>query len=259
MFKKWTSFQWHCRNNVCGAVPISQPPHSTSVESHLNDEGPELMAAGTLHTEHHDRAMVFAVEADYDSVRSDRILCDYLRAHCILCSKHMISTNALTAHMRSNHPGQLQEAIALGIQRMKQHTGNLSPCSFCNASFQKTHLCPIFTQMAVLELHAATPDDPVHFPCFLCQFVASDRAQLRKHLSTLHQFACYDWTPARDSLPDQVTCAHCGSVHHCQEALRKHIIYGHCPQFDSSRQWTRNGDEDIVELFQNGAHRFDPC
>ena len=100
--------------------------------------------------------------------------------------------------------------------------------------------------MAILELRAAQPDDPLHFTCFLCQFVAADRAQLKKHLTTLHSFPCHDWTPARDSLEDQVTCAHCGSVHHCQQALRKHIIYGHCSQFDPARP-TRNGDADIVE------------
>ena len=49
-----------------------------------------------------------------------------------------------------------------------------------------------------------------------------------------------------------MTCAHCGSVHHCQQALRKHIIYGHCSQFDPARPWTRNGDADIVEQLSVG-------
>ena len=106
--------------------------------------------------------------------------------------------------------------------------------------------------MAILELRDVAPDDPLHFTCFLCQFVAADRAQLKKHLTTLHQFPCHDWTPARDSLEDQMTCAHCGSVHHCQQALRKHIIYGHCSQFDPARPWTRNGDADIVEKLTSG-------
>ena len=149
--------------------------------------------------------MVFAVEADYASVRGNRKLCDYWQFHCILCSKHMSNTKAITAHMRSKHPAQLQAAIDLDIQRMRQ-------CSFCMTSFNKTHLCPVFLQMAILELRAVTPDDPLHFTCFLCQFVAADRAELKKHLTTLHQFPCHDWTPARDSLEDQATCAHCGSV-----------------------------------------------
>ena len=49
-----------------------------------------------------------------------------------------------------------------------------------------------------------------------------------------------------------MTCAHCGSVHHCQEALRQHIIYGHCNQFDPTRPWTRNGDADVVEHLTMG-------
>ena len=71
--------------------------------------------------------------------------------------------------------------------------------------------------------------------------------QLRQHLGKIHNFPCFDWIPARDSLPDQMTCAHCGCTHSCLESLRKHIIYGHCHHFDANRAWTRNGDDDIVE------------
>ena len=175
-----------------------------------------------------------------------------MKTQCILCSKHVVSVRSLTAHLRSNHPGQMQEAIALGIQRTRQRTGNLSPCSFCNMEFRHTHLCPVTTQVAVLEMQVSTPDDPRHFTCFICQFVAHDKFQLRQHLGKIHNFPCFDWIPARDSLPDQMTCAHCGSVHSCLESLRKHIIYGHCHQFDANRAWTRNGDEDIVEHLRLG-------
>ena len=252
MFKNWRSFKAHCQANVCGITSTKTSVIPTQMSFDWDVEDPVEMEANSRHAEYHDRAMVYAVEADYASARGDRILCDYLKAHCILCSKHMSHTKALTAHMRSNHPSQLQEAIALGIQRMRQYTGNLSPCSFCQVTFNKTHLCPVFLQLAILELHAVAPDDPLHFTCFLCEFVAADRPQLKKHLTTLHQFPCHDWTPARDSLADQVTCAHCGSVHHCQEALRKHIIYGHCNQFDPTRPWTRNGDADVVEHLTMG-------
>ena len=252
MFLKWSSFNSHCRANVCGAPSNSTNDTSTTLPLDWNWGDTVEMEPGPLHQEICDRALVFAVEADYASVPGDRRLCDYLQFHCILCSKHMSHTKAITAHVRSNHPAQLQEAIALGIQRMRQFTGNLSPCSFCMTSFNKTHLCPVFLQMAILELRAVTPDDPLHFTCFLCQFVAADRAQLKKHLTTLHQFPCHDWIPARDSLEDQVTCAHCGSVHHCQQALRKHITYGRCSQFDPARPWTGNGDADIVEQLPVG-------
>ena len=252
MFLNWRSFKSHCQANVCGMSHATTPVPYIDMSIDWDVEDPVEMEANSRHAEYHDRAMVYAVEADYASARGDRTLCDYLKAHCILCSKHMNHTKALTAHMRSNHPSQLQEAIALGIQRMRQYTGNLSPCCFCQATFNKTHLCPVFLQLAILELHAVAPDDPLHFTCFLCEFVAADRQQLKKHLTTLHQFPCHDWTPARDSLADQVTCAHCGSIHHCQEALRKHIIYGHCNQFDPTRPWTRNGDADVVEHLTMG-------
>lgn len=207
MFLKWSSFNTHCRTNVCGAIPINSVDTSFIPPDVWYLEEPDAMEPGPQHQEISDRAMVYAVEADYASVRGDRRLCDYLQFHCILCSKHMSNTKAITAHMRANHPAQLQEAIALGIQRMRQYTGNLSPCSYCHLSFNKTHLCPVFLQMGILELRAVAPDDPLHFTCFLCQFVAADRAQLKKHLTRLHQFPCHDWTPARDSLVDGVTCA----------------------------------------------------
>ena len=101
-------------------------------------------------------------------------------------------------------------------------------------------------------MQAASPDDPRHYTCFLCQNVAPDRLQLRQHLSAKHQFPCFDWTPARDSLPDHVSCAHCGTVHSCLESLRKHIIYGHCPQFDPHRPWTKNGEPEMVEHLRIG-------
>ena len=176
MFFKWSSFRLHCSANVCGAPPVPSQISSNLLPFDWNWEDPVEMEPGPLHQELYDRAMVFAVEADYASLRGDRRLCDYLQYHCILCSKHMSNTKAITAHMRSNHPAQLQEAITWGIQRMRQFTGNLSPCSYCMTSFNKTHLCPVFLQMGILELRAATPDDPLHFTCFLCQFVAADRA-----------------------------------------------------------------------------------
>ena len=127
-----------------------------------------------------------------------------------------------------------------GFKSMRQfYRQFVHPAVYCMTSFNKTHLCPVFLQMAILELRAAQPDDPLApSPASFASFVAADRAQLKKHLTTLHSFPCHDWTPARDSLEDQVTCAHCGSVHHCQQALRKHIIYGHCSQFDLARLWT---------------------
>ena len=101
-------------------------------------------------------------------------------------------------------------------------------------------------------MQAASPDDPRHLTCFLCQYVAPDRLQLRQHLSAKHKFPCFDWTPARDCLPDQVTCAHCGSVYHSLEVVRKHIIYGHCRQFDPDRPWTKNGEPEMVEQLRIG-------
>ncbi len=249
-FRTWKGFQMHRRFNVCNSFSTRNSTLPDSDRLYCDDQDSPLdpMVDPAQHSELLARAQVFATEADYDNVMHDRPLCNFMQSHCILCSKHVVSLRSLTSHLRANHPGpgQMQEAIALGIQRTRQHTGNRSPCGFCDTSFRRTHLCPVTTQVAVLEMQASAPDDPRHFTCFLCQFVASDRLQLRRHLASRHQFACFDWTPARDSLPDQVTCAHCGVVRHCLEGLRKHIIYGHCSQFDASRPWTRNGEPEMM-------------
>ena len=252
-FSHWRSFKLHRQYNVCNTVFLKHASNFPDAVMHFDQDLPtESMADPIPHADLLARAQAFATEADYDSVRHDRPLCDFMKTQCILCSKHVVSVRSLTAHLRSNHPGQMQEAIALGIQRTRQRTGNLSPCSFCNMEFRHTHLCPVTTQVAVLEMQVSTPDDPRHFTCFICQFVAHDKFQLRQHLGKIHNFPRFDWIPARDSLPDQMTCAHCGSVHSCLESLRKHIIYGHCHQFDANRAWTRNGDEDIAEHLRLG-------
>lgn len=137
MFLKSSSFKLHCRANVCGSIPIQSTviPSQPIIEWDFVD--PVVMEPGPLHNEYHDRAMVNAAEADYASARGDRKLRDYLQFHCVLCSRHLSHTKAITAHKKSNHPGQLQEAIALGIQRMRQYIGNLFPCSFCQCQFQQ--------------------------------------------------------------------------------------------------------------------------
>ena len=254
IFQSWSSFKTHRKYNMCHAIlstytdDTDMPPPLPAIQEQLLAP----MEVSNAHAALLARAQVYAAEADYDSVMHDRPLCDFLKDHCILCSKHVVSLRSLTSHLRANHPGQMQEAIALGIQRTTQHTGNLSPCRLCNMEFKRTHLCPVTTQIAVLEMQAASPDDPRHHTCFLCQFVAPDRLQLRQHLSDKHKFPCFDWIPARDCLPDQVTCAHCGSVYHSIEVVRKHIIYGHCRNFDSSRPWTKNGEPEMVEHLRIG-------
>lgn len=254
VFLSWGSFKTHRRHNKCNAphTPAAASLSESALFTDFQETIRDQMEVSHAHADLLGRAQVFAAEADYDSVMHDRPLCDFMKTQCILCSKHVVSLRSLTSHLRSNHPGQMQEAIALGIQRTRQHTGNLSPCRFCNLEFKRTHLCPVTTQVAVLEMQTTSADDPRHFTCFLCQFVAPDRLQLRQHLSNRHKFPCFDWIPARDCLPDQVTCAHCGSVYHSLEVVRKHIIYGFCKQFNPDRPWTQNGNPVMVDQLRLG-------
>ena len=181
----------HRQYNVCNTAFLKHASIFPDAVMHLDQDLPtESMADHIPHADLLARAQAFATEADYDSVRHDRPLCEFMKTNCILCSKHAVSMRSLTAHLRSNHPKQMQEAVALGIQRTRQHTGNLSPCSFCNMEFRQTHLCPVTRQVAVLEMQVSTPEDPRHFTCFIYQFVAHDKFQLRQHLGKIHNFPC---------------------------------------------------------------------
>ena len=124
--------------------------------------------------------------------------------------------------------------------------------SLLQLGVQKDSPVPSHHSGSCLEMQTTSADDPRHFTCFLCQFVAPDRLQLRQHLSNRHKFPCFDWIPARDCLPDQVTCAHCGSVYHSLEVVRKHIIYGFCKQFNPDRPWTQNGNPVMVDQLRLG-------
>lgn len=86
MFLKWSSFKLHCMANVCGVPSSTTPnlPDQLSQDWHWEDQ--IEMEPGPLHQEFYDRALVFATEADYASVRGDRRLCDYLHNFIASCA-----------------------------------------------------------------------------------------------------------------------------------------------------------------------------
>lgn len=163
----------------------------------LQDHSPAPMEISNDHADLLGRAQVFASEADNDSVMHDRPLCDFMKSHCILCSKHVISLQSLTSHLRANHPGQMQEAIALGIQRARQHTGNL--------------------QHGV-QTHPSVPCD--NTSCSFGDAFQPD-TNFRALTGPLPEIVCLIKLPVL-----------CGSVYHSLEVVWKHIIYGHCHPFD---------------------------
>ena len=71
MFLKWSSFNLHCRANVCSA----NADISSNLPLDWNWEDTVDMEPGPQHQEYHDRAMVFAVEADYMQVYEVRENC----------------------------------------------------------------------------------------------------------------------------------------------------------------------------------------
>ena len=249
-FTNWRTFKYHVQYQVCtqgSYVTHMNPAHP------VDDSDDQAQSAPPLPSNSRDlgdRAYAIAQSGDYELAKEDQAMCLYLTQHCVLCNKFMSSSKAYTAHMRHYHQAALQDAISLGLQRCKQYNALTSPCQFCHTEFTRAHMCVVCTQLAVLEVQHTSAANT--HQCYICSFTADDRTSLRRHLSHVHQFSVFDWKPSRDSKEDQQTCAHCDSTHHSLEALRKHIIYGHCTQFDPDRAWTRCGDTDIHELFRQG-------
>ena len=113
------------------------------------------------------------------------------------------------------------------------------PCPFCGALF-RTHLCPVWVQVAVLLLYGAVPQraDPTsteacesEFRCEICLAPFSELQLLTEHLRTAHDLQGMAFNVARDSVAGEPACAHCGALYDNMTSLRSHINQSRCPLF----------------------------
>ena len=72
----------HCRTNVCGAIPTKKIATPSPLSFEWDFEDPVVMEPGPEHQEYHDRAMVYAAEADYaragGGTRNCVIICGFI-------------------------------------------------------------------------------------------------------------------------------------------------------------------------------------
>ena len=117
IFNNWRNFKFYKQYNVCNIV-LSKPASTfPDVVMYFDQELiTESMAGFIPHTDLLARAQAFATEPDYDS---DRFFWDFIKTQYILCSMHVVSVRSLAVYLRSNYPGQMQQPIALGIQKTK--------------------------------------------------------------------------------------------------------------------------------------------
>ncbi|CAL1153111.1 unnamed protein product [Cladocopium goreaui] len=157
---------------------------------------------------------------DWDRLAELPEACQYLAKRCILCGLHYNRVQELNAHYRTMH-GQYWEGVPQRAVYMSNTWATERPCPFCGALF-KSHLCPVWVQVAVLLLYGVgvphdTPDN-VEAPspnlrCEVCLDQFEDLASLTEHLRNAHALQGMTFNVARDSVAGSPACAHCGALH----------------------------------------------
>ena len=157
---------------------------------------------------------------DWDRLAELPEACQYLAKRCILCGLHYNRVQELNAHYRTMR-GQYWEGVPQRAVYMSNTWATERPCPFCGALF-KSHLCPVWVQVAVLLLYGVgvphdTPDN-VEAPspnlrCEVCLDQFEDLASLTEHLRNAHALQGMTFNVARDSVAGSPACAHCGALH----------------------------------------------
>ena len=185
----------------------------------------------------------------WDALRQDRELCDYLSHHCLKCGRWCTRSRELVVHLREAHPQTMIPGIEQMVTLQRTHV-RTSPCPFCSLSWKQQHGCPILLQAAILQAELCTTSTTsattptvvqapaelnqmisLTWPCHLCSLTFSTRGLLNEHLRD-HQQQLHRYDPKRDSVEGEPACSHCGLLVTSMDALRYHITKGHCKHFD---------------------------
>ena len=95
------------------------------------------------------RLMDVVTRRAWDEFRSMTDAHADLREWCVLCGTFHGRIQELNQHLRCHHSHWIPHVHAKTAQLCRAQT-NISPCAFCNKSFQRTHLCPVWAQIALL-------------------------------------------------------------------------------------------------------------
>jgi len=176
-------------------------------------------------------------DRNWERVATDQEACQYLASRCIICSFQFSRCQELHQHYRLNHPELWEHAPQKGIQLTNLFSTD-SPCTCCGALFL-THMCPTWSQIAVLLVNGAgvdtsdiEPITDVRQRCDLCLEFFSTPAKLVQHLQEAHGLQGLGFNVSRDSLDNHTACAHCGTLFQTMGGLKSHIVQGRCQFFN---------------------------
>eukprot|EP00438_Fugacium_kawagutii_P030330 Skav223213 [mRNA] locus=scaffold2231:23152:26304:- [translate_table: standard] len=180
---------------------------------------------------------------------------DYMKNRCVLCGFGSQSTLALNSHFKRFHVTALPHTFVKGTQL--QHTlGGSGVCNLCKGDYKSRHMCPVSTQLAMLQLHFSLDGHGLikHLRCEVCHTWFDDSKSLTAHLCAAHQLATNDWVQSRDALDfNQPVCNHCYEQFTNMSSLRAHILQGTCSHFDASLpKQIRSIPDDLVEAVRSG-------
>ena len=174
----------------------------------------------------------------WDALSEATEICGQLTDHCMLCGIYTGRLQVLISHLKLYHANHMQHAHCKSAQ-LTRRLVTASPCRYCQKTFKSSHVCPVLLQTSLLltsggGLDAIEGLSNVHsiLHCELCDQDFDNVAAVYQHMRQAHKLAMHDWNASRDSIIGSPACAHCGSLHESKEGLRRHILYGHCPDFD---------------------------
>ena len=171
-FTTWANFRKHIQFACCGPQQADQ---AADLEHRLN-------VVEFLH---------YSNGAHFQALTEQHDLLRYMRSHCILCGKHVMSTRGMFTHWSTDHADTYRQhgkALDTVLQGMNQ----TSPCTLCGCQFTRTHRCVIHSQIAmhmVSTMPTALPDqhdDALHV-CDICQKAYVTKHGLRQHIQRYHR------------------------------------------------------------------------
>ena len=289
LFTTWNSFKRHVERRSCQVPfairtlrqPTTQP--SAVLSSNPHDSGSQLRVVprlrgmnsasdGELRVKllpcdlahlHSSAPGAFILEVvnsmNWPQLLQDGEACRQLTSTCTLCGIYVGQVRELLAHLKLYHADLMTHVLAKSAQLTLVHAKE-SPCRFCSKTFKTGHICPVMVQLALLLVNGGGMDLSQGMRCVRtilhCEICGADHDDVRgiqQHLREAHKLAMQDWNVSRDAVGG-TQCAHCGSQHVSTEALRRHITFGHCSNFDYARSAeTQPLDDDLVQALRQGT------
>ena len=178
---------------------------------------------------------------DWNMLQQDSAACQLLTKHCAICGVYAGQCRELIAHLKLYHFDLMPNTLSKCAQLTLQHA-RISPCVYCKKQFKTEHICPVLLQASLLLVNGGGFDRIAGMRCVnrvltcdICDSTFTTLDEVNSHVRTEHRLVQHDWNPSRDAIHGTSKCAHCQGDHVTMNALRRHVTFGHCSQFNANR------------------------